>query len=107
MKRLCLSSISPSFEVQSARGEIQSVVLQNKRSLTFGAREESFGMRITMGSRFSVGRIPLPFAETKLDLTINAEIGFIDPFCPLARAEVLFFKLLMNILGYYAFVLST
>jgi hypothetical protein len=50
-------------------------------------RKVSFGMRITIGARFSVDKTLPPFVDSVLDDTIvgfvkDEGIDFIFPFCP-------------------------
>jgi len=64
----------------------------NKESFYFTLfdRKVSFGMRITIGARFSVDRIPPPLVDSAFDDKIegfvkDVDIDFIFPFCPLTR----------------------
>lgn len=54
---------------------------------TLFARKGCFGMRITIGARFSVDKAPPPFVDSVLDDTIvgfvkDDDNDFIFPFCP-------------------------
>ena len=59
---------------------------------TLFARRESFGMRITIGARFSVDKGLPPFVASVVVDTIvgfvkDEDIVFVFPFCPLTRKE--------------------
>jgi hypothetical protein len=61
-----------------------------KTFFTLFGRNVNFGMRITIGARFSVGNMPSPFVDSVLDDTIvgfvnDVDIDFVFPFCPLTR----------------------
>ena len=62
--------------------------VNNKYFITLFDR--NFGMRITIGARFSAGKAVPPLVDSVLDVKMAGfvkieDIVFIFPFCPLAR----------------------
>jgi hypothetical protein len=68
-----------------------------ERDFTLFDRNVSFGMRITIGARFSVDKALPPFVDSVLDGRIvgfvkDEDIDFVFPFCPFTREKLVLSK---------------
>lgn len=65
----------------------------SSRQITLFDRAAHFGMRMTIGARFSVGNIPpLPLVDSLFEETIVGLVNVVDivltfPFCPFTKEK--------------------
>ncbi len=81
--------IDLSCSVTDYEEHLNTIEKEKISPLTLFGRKGYFGMRMTIGARFSVGKIPPPLVVSVCDDRIVGfvkvvDIDFIFPFCPLA-----------------------